>query len=308
MSTTHAHTHDHAHLRELSGDPTNTEGLRRRFLRAMRRRFRALRGQVREAAGYDDDVFHLAQDARLADADDVERFPTNAGKTRAFIAWLREKLRTEVLEALPRRAVQNGEHWTATFIRAAYVAGWEQARARLRNEGVAVDEVENVLRLGVPQEQLRRLYTRTYENLASVTGEAAPVVRDVLTQGLAEGVNPREMARRLTKEVRTIQRTRAEVLARTEIINSYAEATLDRYDRAGIDGATVSGEFATADDARVCPICESIAGAEFALDAMRTETFAFEPSSSEPDHLAGEYPVRPPVHPQCRCAILPVIT
>jgi len=308
MSTAHAHTHDHARLRELSGDPTNTEGLRRRFLRAMRRRFRALRGQVREAAGYDDDVFHLAQDSRLADADDVERFPTNAGKTRAFIAWLREKLRTNVLETLPRKAVQNGEHWSATFVRAAYIKGWEQARARLRNEGVAVDEVEDVLRLGVPQEQLRRLYTRTYENLASVTEEAAPVVRDVLTQGRAEGVNPREMARRLTDEVRTIQRTRAEVLARTEVINSYAEATLDRYDRAGIDGATVSGEFATADDARVCPICESIAGSEFALDAMRTETFAFEPSSSEPDHLAGEYPVRPPVHPQCRCAILPVIT
>jgi len=34
------------------------------------------------------------------------------------------------------------------------------------------------------------------------------------------------MARRLTKEVRTIQRTQAEVLARTEVINSYSEATL----------------------------------------------------------------------------------
>jgi len=133
------------------------------------------------------------------------------------------------------------------------------------------------------------------------------VVRDVLTQGLAEGVNPREMARTLTDEVRSMQRTRAEVLARTEIINSYATATLDRYERAGIDGATVSGEFATAEDARVCPICEAIAGSEFALDAMRSDTFEFQPSDSEPDYLAGEYPVRPPVHPVCRCAILPVI-
>jgi SPP1 gp7 family putative phage head morphogenesis protein len=305
MSTTHRH--HHAGLRELSGDPTNTEGLRRRFLRAVRRRFRDLRGQVREAAGYEDDVFHLTQDSRLADADDVERFPTNEGKTRAFIAWLREKLRTEVLETLPRKAVEDGEHWTATFIRAAYVQGWEQARARLRTEGVAVEAAEDVLRLGVPKRQLRRLYARTYENLQSVTDETAPVVRDVLTQGLAEGVNPREMARRLTDEVRTMLRTRAEVLARTEIINSYATATLDRYERAGIDGATVSGEFATAEDARVCPICEAIAGSEFALDAMRSDTFEFQPSDSEPDHLGGEYPVRPPVHPQCRCAILPVI-
>jgi SPP1 gp7 family putative phage head morphogenesis protein len=129
----------------------------------------------------------------------------------------------------------------------------------------------------------------------------------VLTTGLAEGINPKEMARRLTKELRTIQRTRAEVLARTEVINSYSEATLDRYERAGIEGATVSGEFATADDDRVCPICEAIEGAEFAADAMRDATFSFESSESEPDRLEGTYPVKPPVHPQCRCAILPVI-
>jgi len=140
MSTAHAHTHDHARLRELSGDPTNTEGLRRRFLRAMRRRFRALRGQVREAAGYDDDVFHLAQDSRLADADDVERFPTNAGKTRAFIAWLREDI----------HACIDGLHWVAYSGRpervydvtewAAYAAVDGAIIARGTVAGVQVDD------------------------------------------------------------------------------------------------------------------------------------------------------------------------
>jgi len=301
----HAHTHD-ARLRQLR-DPTNTEALRQRLLREFRRRFERVRGLVREAVGYEDDVLHLAQDSRLADADDVERFPTDGGKTRAFLKWLREKLDAEVLEPAVRREVENGEHWTATYIRAAYVQGWEQARERLQNAGVSTENVDDVLRLGVPTEQLRRLYTRTYEATETVTSEAAPVVRDVLTTGLAEGINPKEMARRLTKELRTVQRTRAEVLARTEVINSYSEATLDRYERAGIEGATVSGEFATADDDRVCPICEAIEGAEFAADAMRSETFTFEPSESEPTHLGGEYPVKPPVHPQCRCAILPVI-
>jgi SPP1 gp7 family putative phage head morphogenesis protein len=115
------------------------------------------------------------------------------------------------------------------------------------------------------------------------------------------------MARRLTKEARTVQRTQAEVLARTETINSYSEATLDRFERAGVGGATVSGEFATADDERVCPICEAIEGTTYGTDEMREATFTFEASESEPDHLGGEYPVKPPVHPQCRCAILPVI-
>jgi len=307
MSPTHRH--HQAGLRELSGDPTNTEDLRERFLREIRRRFRRLRGRIREAAGYEDDVFHLAQDARLADADDVERFPTDGGKTRAFIAWLREKLDDDVLEPATRREVRDGEHWSATYIRAAYVKGWEQARERLQNAGVATEAVDDVFRLGVPTEQLRRLYTRTYENLESVTSAAAPAVRETLTEGLAEGVNPKEMARRLTETVRGLQRTRAEVLARTEVINSYAEATLDRYDRVGVDGVTVSGEFATADDDRVCPICNALEGEEFATDAMRTATFEFDPSTA-PDAVesdGGTYPVKPPVHPQCRCAILPVI-
>jgi len=308
MSCTHDHHRPHtARLRQLSGDPTNTEGIREQFLRAVRRRFRTLRGRIRTAAGYDEDRLNLRQDSRLADAEDIERFPTDAGKTRAFLNWLRERLTADVLEPVDRRQVRNGEHWSATYIRAAYSRGWENARARLRNAGVSVDEAEDVFRLGVPQRQLRRLYTRTYENLQSVTRDAAPAVRETLTQGLAEGINPKKMATRLTKEVRTIQRTQAEVLARTEVINSYSAATLDRYERAGVGDVTVSGEFATAEDSRVCPICEAIAGAEFAADAMRTETFTFEPSGDEPDHLGGEYPVKPPVHPRCRCSIYPVI-
>ena len=303
---THNH-HHHARLRQLSTDPTNTEGIRERFLRDIRQRFKTLRGLIRRVVGYDEDRLHLAQDATLTDADDIERFSTDGGKIRAFIKWLRERLDEEMLEPIERKAVRNGEHWSATYIRAAYKQGWENGTQRLQNAGVSTEVVEQIFNLGVPQRQLRRLYTRTYENLQSVTEDAADAVRDVLTEGLAEGVNPREMARRLTKEVRTIQHTQAEVLARTEVINSYSDATLDRYERAGVDGVSVSGEFATADDSRVCPICEAIEGTTYGTDEMRNATFSFESSESEPDRLEGTYPVKPPVHPQCRCAILPVI-
>jgi SPP1 gp7 family putative phage head morphogenesis protein len=298
-------THQHAHLRQLTTDPTNTQELRDRFLRKMRGRFRRVRGAVRRAVGYEKDVFGLGGRTRLADAEDVEQFQSDERKVKAFTDWLTEKVNKEVLE--PAGGVANGQHWTGTFIRAAYTKGWKQARARLQNQGIATEEFEDILQLGVPQEQLAKLYTRTFENLQSITADVVPAVRDVLTQGLAEGVNPKEMARRLTDEIETIQRTQAEVLARTEIINSYSEATLDRYDRAQVDGVTVSGEFATADDDRVCPICEAIEGAEFGTDEMRDATFEFEPSDSEPDSLGGVFPVKPPVHCNCRCAILPVV-
>jgi len=297
----------HAHLRQLSTDPTNTTGIRERFLREMRQRFETIRGLIRKLVGYDEDRLHLAQDATLVDGDDIERFSTDGGKIRAFIKWLRERLDEEMLEPIERKAVRNGEHWSATYIRSSYKQGWENGTQRLQNAGVSAETVEEIFNLGVPQRQLRKLYARTYENLQSVNEDAADAVRDVLTEGLAEGLNPRDMARRLTKEVRTIQHTQAEVLARTEVINSYSTSTLDRYERAGVDGVSVSGEFATADDDRVCPICEAIEATEYAIDEMREQTFSFESSDSEPDHLEGEYPVKPPVHPQCRCAILPVV-
>jgi len=43
------------------------------------------------------------------------------------------------------------------------------------------------------------------------------------------------------------------------------------------------------------------------MTEIETATFSFEPSESDPDSLAGEYAVRPPTHPNCRCTLLPVI-
>jgi hypothetical protein len=77
-----------------------------------------------------------------------------------------------------------------------------------------------------------------------------------------------------------------------------------------VEDATVSGEIATADDSRVCPICNSLEGAEFAIDEMRAATFEFDPSA-DPDAVpsdAGTYRVKPPIHINCRCAVLPVIS
>jgi len=316
-----ATAHHHAHLRQLSGDPTGTGDIRDDFLQDIRGRFRRVRGLVRSAVGYEHDVFELSgetqaaalapdDDDRVRDDDipeDVFQFDTQAGKVAAFMSWLGRTVSQRILQPVGLQSAREGTHWTAEYIDRAYSRGFRTARNRLRQAGVAVGEELDPFNLPRPRRQLRKLYSRTYRNLESVTTDVAEPVRETLTEGLAKGENPREIARRLTDEIETIQKTQAEVLARTEIINSYSEATLDRYDRAGQEAVTVSGEFATADDDRVCPICEALEGREFGTGEMRTATFTFSPSDSEPDHLAGEYAVKPPVHPQCRCTILPVV-
>ena len=322
MSHAHNRRHD-ARLRQLSGDPTDTGDIRERFLQDVRGRFRRLRGLVRAAVGYEHDVFELSGreeaaalapddngDDRVRDDDipeDVFQFETDAGKISAFMTWLGRQVEMRVLEPVSLEDVRDGSHWTAQYVDEAYARGWQQARGRLQQSGVGVGGEVDPFNLPVPRKKLQRLYTRTYRNLESVTADIAEPVREALTDGLAKGENPRKIADRLTSEIETLQKTRAEVLARTEIINAHATSTLDRYGRAGTESVTVSGEFATATDDRVCPVCESLAGREFGTDQMRTATFSFEPSESEPDHLAGSYQVQPPVHPQCRCTVLPVI-
>jgi len=296
-------------------DPTRNR--REEFLREVRRRFRRVRGLVRRWVGYEEDIFGLREDgeqARPGDLDDdapqVYRFQTSRENVAAFLSWLGRTVEETVLVPTNPKRVADGNHWTAPLLRAAFAQGWKQGRARLRQAGVAVGPeppTDEIFSRIVPREALAEVYTRTYENLESVAADVADPVRETLTEALAEGVNPREAARRLTDEIESIQRTRAETLARTETLSAYTEATIKRYRAAGVD-TVQHGEFTDSDDARVCPICEELDGVEIPLATIDEATFEFEPPAGVPDSLAGTYGLKPPIHPNGRCVLLPIIS
>ena len=75
-------------------------------------------------------------------------------------------------------------------------------------------------------------------------------------------------------------------LARTEVINAYTEGTLDSYERLGVEEVQGRAEWSTAGDDRVCPQCAGMEGAVFTIREARGLI---------------------PLHPNCRCAWLPVI-
>jgi SPP1 gp7 family putative phage head morphogenesis protein len=296
-------------------DPTRNR--REEFLRAIRRRFRRVRGLVRWWVGYEEDVFGLRTDGGQPRPDDlnddapqVYRFQSRSENIAAFLRWLGGVVEEEVLEPIDRRAQKRGDHWTAPLLRASYAQGWKQARHRLRQAGVAVGPEppdDELIQRIVPRTALEEIYTRTYRNLRTVTSQTARPTREILAQSLAEGVNPREAARRLTDEIESVQKDRAETLARTETVHAYTEATVSRYREAGVD-TVQHGEWSDADDSRVCPICERLDGKEIPLTTIDEATFTFEPEPDQPDSLAGEYALKPPIHPGGRCVLLPVLT
>jgi len=291
--------------------PSGTEEIEERFLEAVAERSATVRDLV-EATVAENDALHLAErQEEGALAEERENFPqvSSDDLTDRFMEWFRTVLEDEVLDPVPLEEIEAGEHWTGEFLRTGYLRAWQQATGRLQEEGVdvATDSIEAVIQLPVPRRQLRDLYRRAYSNLEDITSSMAQTVREELTEGLAAGENPRDMARRLNEELEDITHSRLRTLARTEVINSHTTATLDRYERAGAD-TVQHGEWADADDDDVCPICSALDGREYSIDEMRSGTFTFEPGADQPDYLGGEYPIRPPAHPNCRCSILPVIT
>ncbi|WP_436933686.1 phage minor head protein [Halovenus marina] len=266
------------------------------FLREMHRRWKRVRGLVRRTVGYENDAFGLSANAEERESFD---FPTDSGKIEQFTSWLTQALRDEVLDPLDRGEVADGQHWTAAYIRAAVVRGVNQSTGLLFQQGVSLENIpdDQIPTRPIFEQTLRDLYTRTYENLETVTEEAAPQVRDTVTRGFAQGWNPRKMAREITAEVRDIQHMRAETLARTETINAHTESTLRNYERAGVDVVS-HGEWQATQDDDTCAFCRRLSGAELTIDEMRSGTVEWR----------GQiYRLAPPSHPNGRCVILPSV-
>jgi len=283
-------------------DPTSTTALRRRYAERLRGRWSDVNTEIRAGVADRDELGFDARQVEALSSDDVEpvpafEFETNKRKRRAFEAWFREQVESHVLDFAPKFGNE--------FIRSAYGSGLRYAESRLREAGVSVatpggeaGDVSLSFDLPIHKKSLERLYTRAYENLQGITDDTALAIGETLSQSFADGVGPFEAANRLTDRVDSIGKARSTVLARTEIINAHSTATLDRYERQGVDGVTTRTEWSATDDGQTCAICERLDGDVRTIDETREETFEFD---------GREYNVKPPCHPQCRCALIPVI-
>jgi SPP1 gp7 family putative phage head morphogenesis protein len=287
-------------------DPTRTTDIRRRFEAEAVRRFQRLKSLIREAL-IELDVLGLrgrsakeginAAMFRAAFARDqvglsegAFAFERDPQKVRSFMAWLRAAERKEVLgiqEGVGLESAAEGA-WTRTYVETAYQRGVAQAGNELQGAGAAVEQgfIRAAFNRPVHADRAGIIFTRTFSDLNGITAEMDKQISRVLSQGILEGRNPREIARQLNERVDRIGITRARVLARTEVINAHAEGTLNLYEEAGVEGVELEAEWTTAGDDRVCPDCEEREGRVMSLSEARGLI---------------------PLHPQCRCAWLPVV-
>ena len=276
----------------LKSDPSRTLTVRKHFVADMTRRFKNINKAVHKLL-VEDDAFGLGVSLSPFQVNiekQVWRFRTDTEKVDSFRRWLQDQIDQDVLSVNAA-----GDPWLNTYIESSYKKG--QLRGYQQVYGSMVDSQERQeliesQRFGISfagAEETKRveaIYTRAWNDLKGTTDVMRQKLSRNLSLGLANGLGADAIARAMTKDIGGLTRTRANVIARSEVIAAHAEGQLDAYQALGIEEVQVQAEWLTAGDNRVCPECGFLEGATLTIDEARGLI---------------------PRHPQCRCAWVPVV-
>lgn len=282
-------------------DPTGTLTLRAKLEQNLVARFNRLKTLVNQSI-VQNDAFGLKalrigdaiQQSIVMDAQALYAraftFERPADKVERFMSWLTEAQNDGILEVQQGASMSSAARasWMNIYIASAYSKGVRDAANKMRKGGASIAEswTQRASFRTIHADRLGLIYTRAYSDLDGITKVMDQQISRILAQGIGEGRGPLEIARQINERVDKIGITRARVLARTEIVSAHAEATLNSYEEAGLEGVEVEAEFTTAGDNAVCPLCEALSGKVFKISESRGMI---------------------PVHPNCRCAFNPVI-
>lgn len=270
----------------MAFDPTRTTLIRRRFQADLNRRFRSLRLAIIDFINTKDALAlkEKKQPVFLAREREFE-FLTDADKLKSFNDWLRAQIEAEILsassDAIPDRP------WTATYIESAYKRGQLNAYLSARQaEGSSEEFLRTSFNQPEALNKVRLLATRAFEELKGVTASMSSQMNEILSRGMIEGKGPAEIAREMSERIGSLTRSRALLIARTEVIHAHAEGQLDAFKKLGVEALGLKAEWSTAGDDRVCPLCSEKEGQVFTIAEARGMI---------------------PLHPNCRCAWIPSV-
>lgn len=142
-------------------------------------------------------------------------------------------------------------------------------------------------------QQRAQLYLRVQglKFISEVNGHTIDRLKATLSEGLGKEEGIPELASRVDDVFDIALGSRSEKIARTEVLRSTNFATTEAYRQSGV----VEGkEWLTARDERVDDECAALDGNIVELD-----------SNFKEGGISEEYP---PLHPNCRCTLLPVLT
>ncbi|MCK5603048.1 minor capsid protein [Candidatus Pacearchaeota archaeon] len=263
-------------------DPTKTKGIRDTWVADVNRRFNQIKREIIQKVKVED-FLEIKKTPNSAFVTNQFVFTSDTDKVNDFMDWLESRTDDILLDA--DENLLFADRWQDAYIDSGYKKG--VTRAIQAQGGKALGELtQQALLAPVHANRVNLLYTRAFQDLKGITNEMSKQISRVLSDGLIKGYGAEKMAANLADRVDKIGRSRARILARTETIRAHAEGTLTQYEELGVEEVIAEVEWTTAGDDRVCPDCEALEGRTFTIEEARGLI---------------------PLHPNCRCAWLPVI-
>jgi SPP1 gp7 family putative phage head morphogenesis protein len=217
----------------IRADPTRTTTTQRQFLTAILKRFQNLKDVIkdflvtRDALGLVTPkkqklIFHASSGA----SQNQYAFLTDDGKQKAFRRWLQEQIDAKILTADP--GTNPNEPWTTKFVESAYKIGMRNAFLSTKQSLSPSDPdylsqtSEQFIRESFFQPErlskVQLLATRTFEDMDGLGNQVKSSLNKLLAQAMADGKGAEQIAREMSREISTITRRRAMLIARTECL------------------------------------------------------------------------------------------
>lgn len=200
-----------------SDNPTKTRGIEKAWNREINRRFSEFRKSV---------IGRLREFNKIT----VNRFEVDPDQIRIYMTYFQSELNRLVV----------GD-WQEKYQERSYQLSIERMNAELKRQGAALASGgavsgEAVAAFGsisigafnpVHREALSFLYTRSFEALSGMSQEMARTVRNILFNGVQEGLGINEIARQVNRRI-DVGRSRSRLIAQTETIQAYQRGTINQ--------------------------------------------------------------------------------
>lgn len=216
------------------------------------------------------------------------RFNTTPEQLEAFKEWLKTQVDYYVTgmtdEELWRKFIESGFKKGAgrAFDDTKPQLGWTEAEGAFY-AGTKDQFLKSAFGQPESLSKVQLLAARTFDELEGMSADMQNKLGRILVDGLTKGNGPISIAREMSNQL-NLSMTRAETIARTELIRAHAEGQLVGMEELGVDEVGVMVEWSTAGDDRVCELCEPMEGVVLKIEEARGMI---------------------PRHPNCRCAFVP---
>lgn len=269
------------------------------FLSSVRKGFKKLIRAIRKLLIEDDALGKMPKKPLLINATVLVNtlqwsWKTDPEKLKAFKEWLKAEIGHDITgateEILWKKYVEEGFKKGAGR---AFDDTMKSSKTSITTDvaqGYYNGQRDQFLRdaFGQPVavEKVQLLASRSFNDMEGVTSTMASAMNRTLADGLVQGKSPLVIAKDLERSVEKLGASRAETIARTEIIRAHAEGQLFAMEQMGVSQVGVMVEWSTAGDDLVCPQCAELEGQIMPIAEAKGKL---------------------PLHPRCRCSWIPAV-